>query len=159
MSPRERIVIGCAATVIFVLAAAIEIDRRLSERDESIRSITEYVKAQRAEAEQLRRLGRNTFTPESHAAIGESSLEQLKDDPRPIVQGLFRAFIDLCVLLPVGLATCYLAAAVVRHPSRRRIRTIVIRLGLPVLCVAIVLFLLWMVLVAIAIGPLAVPAG
>jgi hypothetical protein len=39
MSPRERIVIGCGATVIFVLAAAVEIGGRFSERDEVLVAI------------------------------------------------------------------------------------------------------------------------
>ncbi len=159
MSVRSNAIIGCASVVIFVLAAVVEVRQRLKERDEKIRYVTEWIKSETARAEDLRSQGLNTFGPESHVALGESSLSSLREDPRPVIGGLLRAAFDICWLLPLALVASYVVAAVIRHPSRRRIGTLAIRFGLPALCVGIALFLIWIVLVALTLGPLAVPAG
>jgi hypothetical protein len=159
MSPRSKVIIGLASAVIFVLAAAVEIRRGLRERDEEIRYVTEWIKSETARAEELRQQGSNSFTPESHVTYGQSRLSDLREVSRPIIQGLLRGFFDLCVLLPIGLVSCYAVAAVARHPVQPTLGKIVVRLGLPVLCVSVVLFLIWIVLVGLTLGPLAVPAG
>jgi hypothetical protein len=156
---RSRVVIGCAAAIIWALTAAVEIHRGLDEREKAIRSTTAWIESESARAEEMRNLNGGNFTAEIHVGIGQARLRDLQESPRPVIAGLLRSLFDLVFLLPLALVGCYVAAALARHPSRALIGRIVIRLGLPVLGIGVALFVIWLVLVAVTLGPLAVPAG
>ena len=159
MSRRSKLVIGFASLVIFAMAAVVEIRRGLEERDEQIRSATAWIKSETIRAEELRLLGANSFTPESHVTYGEARVRELRESDRPIIGGLLRAAFDLCLLLPLAIGATYLVAVAARHPSRRHVGAVAVRLGLPLLCVGVALFVLWVIVVGLTLGPLAVPAG
>jgi hypothetical protein len=159
MRSRINIVLYLAAVLIFVPAAVVEIRERLRQHRERLESINAYIKSQAAEAEELRRLGRETFLPESRVTFAEGHLDYVRRDPRPFVQGFLKAILDVCLLLPLGLFTAFIIATVARHPIRKHLGRLFIQIGLPLLGAGVALFLLWLLAGIIFLGPLAVPAG